>query len=169
MLGGGVVAPLKPRLKAEMNDGGDRLTMAAELLHAGKAPYILVSGGQVFSDPDILSEADYHVDFLRNLNVPADAIVLEKKSRNTAENATFSREVLDQRGDKHILLVTSAFHMPRSVLLFGQTDLRVTAVTTDLRNSLSKRPEILYWLPDADALAASQTAVREHLGYWVYG
>jgi uncharacterized SAM-binding protein YcdF (DUF218 family) len=168
LLTGGVVAPLKPRLYPELNDSGDRLAMAAALFHAGKAPYILVSGGQVFPNPELLSEAEYHVEFLRRLNVPNDAIVLEIESRNTAENALFSEDILVARGDNRILLVTSAFHMPRSMLLFEQTGLIVVAVSTDFRSPLPVRPEILYWLPDGDALAYTQMAIREHLGYWVY-
>ena len=168
LLGGGVEAPLAPRIVAEMNEGGDRLTRAAELYHAGKAPWILVSGGQVFPDPNLRSEAEYHVDFLRRLGVPEEAIVLETSSRNTADNARFSHAILAQREVSHILLVTSAFHMPRSMLLFGKPGLRVTPATTDVLSPLPERPEILYWLPDAGALAVTQLALREHLGYWVY-
>lgn len=168
LLGGGIMHPFGLRTGPELNDGGDRVFQAAELYHAGKAPYILVSGGQVFPQAGLQSEADYHVGYLIRLGVPREAIILESESRNTAENARNSLPILKERGARHVLLVTSAFHMPRSVLLFEGHGVKITPVSTDLRAPRGERPEILYWLPDADSLSLSQLAIRETMGYWFY-
>lgn len=168
LLGGAAHAPLPPRRTSEWGDGVDRVLMAARLYRAGKAPLIVVSGGQVFPMPGYRSEADYHVELLMSLGVPESAIWLEGESRNTADNARMvERLVLDAQGDR-VLLVTSAFHMPRSLLLFGQTELLVTPVPVDFREPQPARPAILEWMPDADALAMTQLALREYLGLAFY-
>jgi len=168
LLGGGVELPAPPRLMPDLNDSADRLWLAAELYHAGKAPLIVVSGGQVFPQPGLKSEAEYHAMLLERMGVPRDAIVLETQSRNTQENAEFVARLLQQRGLKRILLTTSAIHMPRSMLLFSQTGLEVEPAVCDIRVAPLQRPWLLGILPSAQALSLSEGAIREWMGYLFY-
>lgn len=168
LLGGAMLHPVPPRPQAEMNDAGDRVTFAAALYHAGKAPYIIISGGQVFPQDGLLTEADYHIELFEALGVPRDHLILETQARNTSENASYIAALGEEKGFQKMILVTSAFHMPRSLYLFEPFDLDLIAAPTDYRAPVHGQPEVLLWLPDADALADSQLALREWMGIAFY-
>jgi uncharacterized SAM-binding protein YcdF (DUF218 family) len=172
LLGGGVDLALPPRLEPDLNDAADRLWLAAKLYHAGKAPLIVISGGQVFAQPGLMSEAEYHVELLQQLGVPREAMLLETRSRNTAENARFTAQLLQQttesREPLRVLIVTSAVHQPRAVLLFRHFGMQPTAATCDVRTAQSKRPLLLDLLPSAHALSTSEGAIREWIGLIYY-
>ena len=72
--------------------------------------------------------------FFINFGVGEDRLVLEGASRNTAENASFTRDVLGE-GEGNLVLVTSAFHMPRSVGIFRQQGIEVVPWPTDYRSA----------------------------------
>jgi uncharacterized SAM-binding protein YcdF (DUF218 family) len=88
---------------------------AAYKLHRDTGLPLLLSAGAPFSDT---SEAALAREYLLELGVQASKIITEEASRDTAENAAFSMKICRERGYKRIILLTSAFHMPRSVLLF---------------------------------------------------
>jgi uncharacterized SAM-binding protein YcdF (DUF218 family) len=113
------------------------------------------------------SEAAAMRDFLVELGVPATAVVLEERSRNTRENALYTAEVLQAQGIGPVLLVTSALHMPRALATFQAAGVDAIPAATDFE--VIQRPRVLLdWLPDAEALAASTRALKEYLGLWVY-
>lgn len=113
---------------------------------------------------------------LETLGVPAGAIVLESRSRNTRENAVATRELLAPRGVRRILLVTSALHMPRAVALFERQGFDVIAAPADFwyvpAGSDGEAPSAWGWildvLPDAEGLAHSTEALREYLALAYY-
>ena len=166
VLGGGIAPPSGKSFEINLNAAADRVWFAARLFHAGKAPLVLVSGG---SDPerDAYSEARASAIFLVDLGVPAQTIVLEEASRNTRQNAAFSAALLKARGINHILLVTSALHMPRAMALFAAQGLQATPAPTDFEAIQSPPPGVLAWLPDAQALDGSGRAMKEMVGRWV--
>ena len=166
VLGGGIAPPSGKSTEINLNAATDRVWFAARLFHAGKAPLVLVSGG---SDPerDAYSEARASAIFLVDLGVPAQTIVLEEASRNTRQNAAFSAALLKARGINHILLVTSALHMPRAMALFAAQGLQATPAPTDFEAIQSPPPGVLAWLPDAQALDGSGRAMKEMVGRWV--
>lgn len=168
LLGGGVQLQAPPRLMPDLNEAADRVWFAAELYHAGKAPRIFVAGGQVFPQPGLLSEADYHLPLLLRMGVPREAITLETASENTAANAENTAKLLREQGVNDILLVTSANHMPRSMLLFSHTDLNVEPAVCDIRVATINEPWLLALLPNDRALMNTQMALREWTGYWFY-
>lgn len=127
---------------------------------------ILVSGGSVYGNRS--PEAPIVRRFLVDLGVPADRILLEDKSRDTMENARFSKKILADGGFKKPLLVTSAFHMRRSVEAFRKVGLEVTAVPSSF-HTVPGRPAVWAdWFPDAGALATVATVLREYLGLAYY-
>lgn len=168
LLGGGVQLQAPPRRMPDLNDAADRVWLAAELFHARKAPRLFVAGGQVFPQPGLLSEAEYHLPLLVRMGVPRDAITLETSSENTAENAANIAAILRAQGIDNILLVTSAYHMPRSVLLFEQAGLKVEPAVCDIRVAALDLPWLLAVLPSENALATFQMALREWMGFAVY-
>src|SRR5690606_3989740 len=107
----------------------DRVWHAARLYHAGKAQRLLLSGGTVRTGDG--SEAEAMRRLLLDLGVPDEALGLEDASVNTSSNAARTAELLRAAGIDHILLVTSALHMPRARAAFERTGLTVFPAPTD--------------------------------------
>ena len=163
---GGTVSPPSGK-STEINLGrAGRVWYAAKLFHAGKAPLVLLSGGGDL-ERQAFSEARAMAVFMQDLGVPAQAIALEETSRNTRQNADYSAALLKARDIEHILLVTSALHMPRALALFKAQGLEVTPAPTDFEAGQEPPHGLLAWLPDAGALNGSALAMKELVGLWV--
>ena len=123
VLGGGETERAAPRPAHEVNEAGDRLLYAQSLFRQGVAPHLLLTGGVVPVDNPAstspTSGAEVMASILTQIGVPRDALWLEGNSRNTYENATESKKLLDRQGIRRIVLVTSALHMPRSAAIFA--------------------------------------------------
>ena len=182
VLGGGTRTRTYPRPISEVNDAGDRLLYAAWLYKQGAAPRILVSGGTVpLLGPSKIAEAESMTELLNLMGVPAEAIIMEEKSRNTYENVVESKKILEAEGLTDIILVTSAMHMPRAQAIFAKQGLSVTPAPTDF--SVTKEDwaflaepdvgsQLLNLLPQADNLALLTKAMKEYVGmavYWLRG
>ncbi len=165
VLGGTVTPPSGKSTEINLGRAG-RVWYAARLFHAGKAPLVVLSGGGDL-ERQAFSEARAMAAFLHDLGVPAQAVALEETSRNTRENAAFSAALLKARGIEHILLVTSALHMPRALALFKAQGLEVTPAPTDFEAGQEPPSGLLAWLPDAGALNGGALAMKELVGLWV--
>lgn len=163
-LGGGLGLPHPPRRYPHLGSGSDRLLHALRLYRAGKAPRILLTGGNVFPQPGLESEAYYARRLLTTWGVPESAIEIETESRNTLENAEHSRRILEERGWNEVILVTSATHMHRAVLAFRHSGVEVTPAPTDFLAVDASAPEALNWIPSAGALSATTHALHEYIG-----
>jgi len=161
VLGGGVSPAGHGDLYPNLESGADRVWHAARLFHASKAPLVLLTGG---SDPShsAASEAGAMGQFMRDLGVPGQALVLENRSRNTSQNAEYSADILAEQGINRILLVTSAYHMPRAKGLFEAHGLQVIPVATD--HEVLSRPLWRNLLPETSALDGSSRAIKEIVG-----
>jgi uncharacterized SAM-binding protein YcdF (DUF218 family) len=121
-------------------------------------------------------EALWARDLAIELGLPADRILLNPSSRNTAEEARDIGTLGKQRGWTRVLLVTSAFHMPRSLASFRKrSGLTVIPVPCDYQlpsrayyGQSSLGNTLLGLIPDAGALYLSSVALKEHLGLAVY-
>lgn len=131
VLGGTASRVALPRHESE-EIGGSRLLPAARLYHRKKAKLILVSGGDPYRAPDgsQRSQALDMRDVIRDMGVPEEDIVLQAESRNTDEDMLFSAQKLQARGIRKALLVTSAFHMRRAMLLGQRTGMEWIPVPT---------------------------------------
>jgi len=163
VLGGGIEVPQQAGAQPNLGAAADRMWHAARLYKAGKAPLVVLSGGLAFED-GLLSEAASMRTFLHDLGVPDNAMVLEEQSANTRQNAQFTTALLRERGLTHIVLVTSALHMRRSVLLFEAQGLKVTPAATD--HEYRAYPLWRRLLPDASALDGSGRAMKEWVAAW---
>ena len=148
-----------------------RCLHAAELYHAGEHLPIVVSGGKVDPDDPGPSLASMMQQFLIKLNVDENDIVIEEESRSTYENAVNSKRLLEARGINHVVLVTEATHLPRSVACFRAQGLQVTPSGCRYQATSFDRLHLRF-LPDAGAAYASQQAAHEWIGmlsYWLQG
>jgi len=168
VLGGAVGSPLPPREDVELTEGVDRVYKAAQLYRVGKGGRVFVAAGnQPWSQPGP-SEASLIGELLVEWGVPADAIQLEGRSRNTRENALNLKPLLEATGCDRSLLVTSAAHMPRALASFKAVGLYVYPVSTDIQIVDKKSPDLMDFIPNAGALAMTSDAMREWLGQKVY-
>lgn len=166
-LGGAIGAPRPPRVYPDLNGASDRLWHAARLYRAGKAPYVIASGGTLPWKDQRFREAPAMQDLLVSWGVPADSVILESTSANTYENATNTADIVDARGFERVILVTSALHMRRALATFRSAGVPAMPMATDYR-VVQGAPTLLSVLPDAGALQASTAAIREYAGYVVY-
>lgn len=163
MLGGGATldTPNVHGLGHLSGFAANRLLTAAQLYHMLHVP-ILISGGKVLDTTG--SEADIAKVILMGLGVPEDQIIAENKSLNTTENAKFTKALLQERGFTKPILVTSAFHMKRSVMQFNKVDLGVIPYPTDYQTNVETRFQPHQLWPSAVALVDASLALKEYLG-----
>ena len=176
VLGGATKPASRPRPGVDLNEEGDRLLYAAQLYRQQKAPLVIVSGGRIRWRGKGSPESADMANILVQMSVPAEAIIQEPDSLNTYENAVNVKKILDSNGIHQVLLVTSAMHMPRSLLIFKHQ--RITAipaptdfsVTADDLRELRNSPQniVLNLLPDSDRLENFTRAFKEYIGLVVY-
>ncbi|MCE9667804.1 YdcF family protein [Myxococcus stipitatus] len=168
VLGGGLDPSASERTgRPEYNAAVERVLRGFELLRAGRARRVLISGGSLDPSPEAVVEADVLSRQLQAWGIPAERIVTEGRSRNTRENAVESERIVRREGWRTLLLVTSAAHMPRAAGCFAAVGLRPDTLPVDVR-SPSERTGRLSWLPRAAFLAQSTDALRELAGRAVY-
>jgi uncharacterized SAM-binding protein YcdF (DUF218 family) len=172
VLGGGLEGAINlVRGGYEMNSGGDRFVEAVLLARRFPQARILISGGVGTVLLEGEGDADTAVRFFAAFGIPRERLIIEDKSRNTAENAAFSKRLVDPRPGENWLLVTSAFHMPRSVGLFRKVGFPVIPWPADYRTS-GREGIGLFRDNPADSLQITTMAMREWiglLGYWLSG
>ena len=168
LLGGAVSPPLKPRVDVEFSESIDRVYKAAQLYRAGKVRMLVVTAGNQPWSLSPWAEADLIRELLVEWGVPKEAIFLEGSSRNTRENAVYSKNLIESIHCESSLLVTSAAHMPRAVAAFRAVGVSITPVSTDVRAVESGTLVAMDFLPSAGALAMTTEAIRELIGGWVY-
>jgi uncharacterized SAM-binding protein YcdF (DUF218 family) len=155
--------------------GADRATHAVQLYKLGKIKKILITGGQGLNPANPNTEAELLRDFMVMTGVPREDVLVENKAKNTRENALFSKEILIQEGfnlDQNFLIITSAFHMPRSKGCFDKVGLQtdtfpVDYYSQDIRFSI---PVLLQ--PDPYSIFMWHKLFKEWIGitvYWVVG
>ena len=154
-----------------LTDAAERMTVVAELARRYPAARIVFSGGSgqlVFQGA---TESDLALRLFESFGIAKDRIILEGRSRNTTENARFSRELVALKPGERWLLITSAYHMPRSIGVFRKEGFPVEAYPVDWRT----RGPIDVTRPFdslSDGLKRTDTAAREWVGlliYWITG
>ena len=170
---GGAIEPAMALVRpaSELNEAAERITVIAELARKYQSARVLYSGGNGSLVPRGGSEAQIGAALFETFGVPARRLMLEDQSRTTAENAAFSRQVAMPKPGERWLLVTSAYHMPRSMGAFRKAGFAVEAYPVDYRTT---GPADL-WIPFdsmATGLRRTDTAAHEWIGllaYWLTG
>lgn len=141
VLGGGFEGAINlARGGYELNSSGDRFVEAAILARRFPQARVVVSGGSgsVFLAGE--GDAATAPRLLTALGVARERIEIENRSRDTFENARYSRLLVDPQSGETWLLVTSAFHMPRAVGAFRQAGFPVVPWPVDYKTSGRERP-----------------------------
>ncbi|AEJ18285.1 YdcF family protein [Gracilinema caldarium] len=192
LLLGGTVDPVASQPgQVEANDSFERIVTAAALYRAGAAPVIIASGGSgSITFPD-QREAPYMAELLEFMGVPKNVVIIEEKSRNTYENIIYSKAILetlrdtkndtagaevsdrtadhspDGRPDQApVLLVSSAWHLPRAMAICRKQGLDVQPFSVDSQAEPLLLPADLF--PDPWALQRTTRLIREWIGLAYY-
>jgi uncharacterized SAM-binding protein YcdF (DUF218 family) len=174
ILSGGVRDRRPPRPTIEVNEAGDRVLYGAELFRQGRAPQVFCTGdvgtGGIARGPEALDMAE----LLEHVGVPASAIVLETKARNTHDHAVNLCPMFAERQVRRVLLVTSAIHMPRSLAVFrhGCPSVEYIPAPTDFRVT-ERLPapwyrEVAALVPTPSNLVGFTDATHEYIGLLYY-
>lgn len=163
VLGGGMDGEVNSvRGGWELNRSGDRFVEALRLALAHPEAKVLIAGGPaalVQQEPEALAGKRFFEAF----GIAPERIVIDDKSRNTEENALYAKQLAGTAEGQTWLLVTSAFHMPRSVGLFRKVGFSTLPWPADY---LASGAEGVRIKPDqsTENIAVSNLALREWAG-----
>lgn len=164
LLGGGGVSMSAPRQFPEVNEAGDRMLHAARLYKMGYAPKIITTGTQVGGFESV-PEAVQNAMVLAEIGVDSTDILKELKARNTHEHAPNIIKILDSLGlPREIILVTTASHMKRSIIVFKKYGFTVYPAATDFNSINRLFSSTRDFFPVVGALEKSTTAIHEYYG-----
>jgi uncharacterized SAM-binding protein YcdF (DUF218 family) len=153
-----------------LNEAAERLTESIRMARQLPAAKIVFTGGV----GDLFAGADAGAavrKYLEDAGIASDRIIIEKDSRDTYENAVFTRRLLNPSTQDRWLLVTSAYHMPRAVGAFRRAGFDVLPFPVDFRTR-DARNLIRPFGNVAAGLQRADLAVKEWLGlvaYWIAG
>lgn len=141
----------------------DRFFAPAELARRYPNARIVFTGGSANVLSTDAREADYSAPVLENLGIPKERLIVERESRNTWENAVFTKKLVAPKPGERWLLVTSAFHMPRAMGIFRKAGFDVEAYPVDWR--MGGRDDLFSFTTNGpDGLGRTDVAVREWIG-----
>lgn len=161
---GGTASPVVPPRIFTEEPGGERLSAAARLFINHKATLILVSGGVPYRSPtgESRTESTDMKDYLLSFGIPPTQIIEENQSRNTEENIRFTTQILQSKKITEFILVTSAFHMTRTMNYLSRFKFNVTPFPTEIHQNATF--SLWDFIPSVDALSNSTLALKEYLG-----
>ncbi len=169
---GGAISPDVSAARGEpaLNESAERMTVVAELARRYPAARIVFTGGSG-SLMGSAAEADFVLRVFESFGIPRERVVLESRSRNTAENVRFSKDLVRPKPGERWLLVTSAHHMPRSIGVFRREGFLVEAYPVDWRTRGAEDLLMPFGTLSA-GLVRTDTALHEWVGllaYWLTG
>lgn len=156
--------------KINFGYSADRLFQTLPLAYSKNIDYLIFTGGSGSIEYPDHKEAIFVKKYLKSIHFPDSSILIESNSRNTYENAKFTKRIVDSiNSSGNYLLVTSAYHMPRSLAVFKKAGYK--NITPFITNKLSGARRITFdhlFIPNPDALYALQFLIHEWVGFIVY-
>jgi uncharacterized SAM-binding protein YcdF (DUF218 family) len=156
-----------------ISPSGDRIIKAIQLYRAKKVKKIFISGGSGKVFMQEFKEGKIAAQFLNDVCIDTSDVLYEDKSRNTYENALFTKQYLDSLGlsQSKLLLLTSSYHMRRSMACFNKVGLVCTPFVVDPQHNSSpidwRNPEE-YLLLSVKHLSDWDVYLHELVGYLIY-
>ncbi|MCL2183938.1 MAG: YdcF family protein [Chitinispirillia bacterium] len=171
LLGGFTAGPLPPRLHVETNISANRAFNAVRVFRqTGTRPMVLTGGLVDLINDEVIPEAHSMFALLsEHFGIDSSDVIIEPGSRNTRENALYTKAALAEAEVGHnIILVTSAYHMPRAAAVFRKAGFTVTPAPAGYIKTELVSGKPLTWFPSATSLFESALAVREYCGIASY-
>ena len=144
----------------------DRFFGGIALFKAGKAQKLVFTGGKMPWDKAKKTEGEVLKEYAISNGVGSDKIFVTKDVENTADEAVAVKELISP--SKRIILVTSAYHMYRAKKLFQKQGFEVIPYKVDYKSEKNAEMTIIDFLPSANNLQTTETAVREIIGRLYY-
>ena len=168
VLGGSIDADLSIAHNTPVVRGAaDRIIAAAALAHRFPKARIIFTGGSSNLISNDAREADYATEIFESFGVAKDRLEIERRARNTQENAEFAKAIAAPKNGERWLLVTSAYHMPRSVGLFRKAGFAVEPFPVDWH--VGGRADLLTFSNFAgQGLGSLDLGVHEWIGLAAY-
>ena len=151
-----------------IRSAADRVVAAAALGRRYPNARIIFSGGSADLFANDAREADYAGQIFESLGIGKDRLIMERRSRNTYENAVFSKEVASPKQGERWLLITSAYHMPRAVGLFRKAGFPVEPYPVDWRVGRDAADILSLSNIAVDGLGRTDVGVREWIVLLAY-
>lgn len=156
--------------KIDFKMSSDRLFQTIRLYKMGRIDKIIFTGGSGSIEFPEKREGKFVKKYLNEIQIPDSALIIENESKNTYENAVFTKKILDSLNyNTNLLLVTSAYHMPRSLAVFKKAG--YTNVTPYVTNRVSGVRRYTFdhlFIPNIDAMFNLQLLLHEWIGFAVY-
>ncbi len=150
------------------NGTSDRFIQFLKLKAEGKVSHLLISGGNSRLLPTDFRESDWVASQLKDFNIPDSNILIENNSRNSIENALFTKKLLDSVHLKPpYILVTSAFHMRRAEYIYKKMGVDVIPFPCNYIAGKGKT-DIDDFIPSISTLSTWFYYIKEVVGYVVY-
>ena len=146
----------------------DRIIAGAALARQYPNARLVFTGGSPNLIANDAREADYAGAVFESIGIPKSRLIMERRSRNTYENAQFTRDIVKPKPGERWLLVTSAFHMPRSIGLFRKAGFTVEAYPVDWRVGRDWSDVLAFGTVANDGLARTDLGLREWMGLAAY-
>ena len=155
--------------KGFFGDNADRFIQTANLFHIGIIHKIIISGGNGKLNQKGPPEAEFLFEQFKANGIPDSMIIIENRSRNTYENAIFSKNIIDSLGIRSpLLLITSAQHMNRSITVFKKAGFDCIPYPCDYK-SIEKSPSLdEFIIPRFKLLQEWSALFKEIIGLYVY-
>lgn len=166
---GGVIDPeiSAGRGEVSLSDAAERVTAAVGLARQYPATRVVFTGGNGNLIAEGPIEADFAIRLFESLGVPRNRITVERRARNTIENAAFTKQLVVPKPGERWLLVTSAMHMPRAIGVFREAGFAVEANPVDYQTA----GWYDLWTFSGSlmgGIGSTDAAVHEWLGLFVY-
>jgi uncharacterized SAM-binding protein YcdF (DUF218 family) len=157
------------RGEASLNEAAERLTIVAELARRFPRARIVFAGGvaDLLQPRSDVTEAVVARRLLESFGIPAERIAYEDQSRDTFENAVFTRNLVKPQPGETWVLVTSAHHMPRAIASFRAAGFPVTAYPVDFRTA-GWSDALVPFHSASEGLRRADVALREWIGLVAY-
>lgn len=153
--------------RLELNEAGDRLIAALDLLRTKQVKRIILSGGDGSLYNTGINESAEVLIYLKSVGYNTAQIQVEANSKNTYENAVNAASLIQE--NEKVILITSAFHMPRATACFSKQSIEHTPYPVDylMDGSSSFSPSNLL-IPDGMAFEKWEVLLKEWVGYFAY-
>ena len=162
----GMVRPIEHNsdVKYEFSEAVDRIIAGINLLKIGKAQKIILTRGKLPWSKGV-PEGEFLAEFIKSQGIDPNRILLTEIVQNTNDEAKAISKMLPK--DSEVILVTSAFHMPRAEKVFQNQNVKIIPYAVDFRSS-TKKLDFLDFLPQANAFKDSNFYFREIIGRAYY-
>ena len=155
--------------RLNLNMCANRLSQTVDLYYQGKMKKIILSGGNGNIVGNQENEAINAAAYLKRVGIPSEAIIIDKKARNTYENFKYSKELLNNDGNSaSILVITSAFHVPRSRLIAKKAGVSCDFFPTDFYYKDWEFTPSNTIIPNDDCIEMWQVIIKEWFGILAY-